>query len=60
MKDLIIIRIDELVQEIGALLEHREGLSSQINDISMDITAKQCAIIEFKRVIEASEAKLED
>ena len=59
MKDLIMIRIEELVQEINNLLAHRDNLSSQMNQLNADITAKKGAIFELKQLIEISESSLQ-
>lgn len=56
MKDTIVARIDELIQEIDALLEYREKLSFQIRGIESDITAKKGAIFEFKKILEFKES----
>ena len=52
MKDIIVIRIEELIQEINDLLEHREKLSSQISNIGNEISAKKGAIFELKKLLE--------
>lgn len=52
MKDIIVARIDELIQEINNLLEQRERLSAQINNIENDIVAKKGAIFELKKFLE--------
>lgn len=59
MKDLILIRIEELVHEINTLLEHREKLNAQMHRVSSDINAKRGAIIELKQLIEISESSLQ-
>jgi hypothetical protein len=56
MKDIIVVRIDELIHEINVLLEQRERLSSQIKNIESDITAKKGAIFEFKNILELKES----
>jgi len=56
MKDTIITRIDELVREINDLLSHRDKLSSQIDRMGNEVSGKQGAIYELKRLLDTIES----
>lgn len=59
MKDLILIRIEELVQEINTLLANRDKLSLEMNRTNNEITSKKGAIIELKGLIDISETEVQ-
>ena len=55
MKDLVTKRIEELIKEINGLLEAREKYVNSINRIDSDISAKQGAVFELKKLMDAQE-----